>query len=70
MSRTILAVHRRPLRYPLTEGGGAGLTAVQNGRYYEIPGLPLRLDELPAVREPGAGHLVAGESAVSGAVRL
>ena len=25
---------------PGTRGGGAALTAVQNGRYYEIPGLP------------------------------
>lgn len=52
----------------LTEGDWAGLTAVQQGRYYEIPGLPLRLDEFPAVGEPGAGHLVAGESAVPPAV--
>ena len=52
----------------LTEGDWAGLTAVQQGAVLRDTGPALRLDEFPAVGEPGAGHLVAGESAVPPAV--
>lgn len=61
------AVLRRPLRYPDGRGlGGPHRRAA--GAVLRDTGPALRLDEFPAVGEPGAGHLVAGESAVPPAV--
>ena len=58
---------RRPLRYPDGRGlGGSHRRAA--GAVLRDTGPALRLDEFPAVGEPGAGHLVAGESAVPPAV--